>query len=466
MSSIVQKFGGTSVGQPQRLAIVAGIIARFAREGSVCAVVSAMSGRTKQEGTTSRLLAMLELALSGQQAAIGARIEELNQFHTGIIREAVSDQDEQGQASAYVQETLVDLANFLAALSEVRIGSERIRDRVIQVGEQLSAKILSHVLRSMQLNSAYVDLSELMDYEEGTKPDPKFFRKVQLHLSQVVKQFFQEKKIPIVTGYLGHIPGGIIETVGRGYSDYTAALCAVGLGAAQLQIWKEVDGIFSADPRKVEDARIIENISYKEAAELTYFGTEAVHPRTMEPCVLKNIPIRVRNILNIDNSGTLVSTYKGLEGNPIKAITAKESISIIDIESNKMLDAPGFIQHIGDVFAKHDASIDLMATSEVSVSLTVAGIDEEKTKSILRDLDEYGIASCEGGYASISIIGHGMKSTPGIAGRVFTIMGAERINIILISRGASERSISFVINERDAVRAVRLLHAKLIEQAD
>ena len=268
--------------------------------------------------------------------------------------------------------------------------------------------------------------------------------------------------MPVLTGYFGFVPGGIIQSIGRGYTDLTAALAAAAVGARELQIWKEVDGVFSADPRKVEDAHVLESITPDEAAELTYFGSEVIHPFTMEQVIKANIPIRIKNTLNPGAPGTIVDPDLDDSGpaRPATAVTAKRNITVININSNRMLMAYGFMERIFNVFEKYGIIIDLIATSEVSVSITVD--NEKNLDRAVADLKELGDVTVRRNLAILSLVGRGQKHCVGLAGRMFSELGSEQINIEMISQGASEINISCVIKDEHADRALRVIHSALV----
>lgn len=461
----VLKFGGTSVGTTERLHKVKDIILASQKKDSIAVCVSAMSGTTKKEGTTSRLLNAIDAASNGKSEGITSELNHILEFHKNIINATIKDQTRQSELLAYVEKELHFLQNFLEALLEIGEVTPRSRDRVISVGEILSAKILSEIINDSQKENKalFINLNQIMMDEEWNEADGSFFRILEEKIGTLVLERAKDYEILVLTGYVGRIPGGIIEKIGRGYTDYTAALTAAGSGAGSLEIWKEVDGIFSADPRKVSDAHVIPHISYLEAAELTFFGTEAIHPRTMEPCIRREIPIRVKNVLNPEGEGTLVNKEKkpSLKGIG-KALTQKSNIAVVNIESDRMNEAPGFIYNMGEIFYKHQVSIDLMATSEVSVSTTVHGIDSKKLQQLAEDLEKIGSISIIEGYSSISIIGHGMQHNIGVAGKVFSTLANNKINIVLISQGASELSISFIVEAKDAQKTIDVLHKEFL----
>jgi aspartate kinase len=410
---------------------------------------------------------MLDCTLTRDTKAIEQKIREMTDFHKKIIENAVQGDPIKKELLQFIDKEITSLFNFLLALVEIHEVTIRSRDRVISLGEILSARILEGVLNSLSEKKArFLNLDRLIPNNgQSDNDDDKFFLNAEKSLGKLLAKEAKKFPILVLTGFIGKIPGGIVETIGRGYTDFTASLAASGTNARQLEIWKEVDGIFSADPRKMPKAYTLTQISYLEAAELTFFGTEAIHPRTMEPCIRKQIPILVKNVLNPQGKGTIVNSEKRPSQTGIgKALTQKSNIFIINIESNKMNEAPGFIYRMGEIFYRHKVSIDLMATSEVSVSITVHDIDKEKLKNLKKELTKIGDVSIMDNLAAISIIGHGMQHKIGAAGAIFSTMGKNSINIVLISQGASELSISFVVKKEDADRAIRILHEEILNK--
>ena len=460
---IIMKFGGTSVGRADRLERIIQIIKNTSAQERTIAVVSAMSGKTKAEGTTSRLLNALDFAEKGETEKMKVEIADVLTYHAGMINEIFNKEELKKSTLEAARQMLDETLRFLSAISEIREITAATRDRVIAVGEQLSAMIIASLCSQEGIQAVYADLGSVLQKKNNMTVDSQFFYELGNQAKDLIEKLTSGKAIAIASGYIGHIPGGIIENVGRGYTDYTSALLAASYRAKELQIWKEVDGIFSTDPRKVKSAVILPEISFDEAAEMAFFGTEAIHPKTMGPCVKFDIPIRVKNVDNLDAQGTLVTKKKTEISKGPKCITVKSNITVLTVNSNNMLDAPGFIARMGEIFRKNNVSIDLMATSEVSVSISVHDLSEHSLAILEKELATIGDVSLMKRLNSVSVIGHGMQTTAGIAGKVFSTMGGKGVNIILISQGASELSISFVIKEEDGLAALQALHDMMLE---
>ncbi|HLV66492.1 MAG TPA: aspartate kinase [Polyangiaceae bacterium] len=459
---IVQKFGGTSVGNGERLKNVAAIIRRTREQHSVVAVVSAMSGTTKAEGTTSLLLAAAKSALS--QVPFDDALVLVEKNHVAAVEQAITSEALRAETIAFIREEIDRLRSFLKAIGVIRELSPRSQDAVLGVGERLSARILSAVLLDQGTPASYTDLSALVP-EGETEVDPAFFRRLEKRLAQLCRP--NDGTVPVVTGFFGMVPGGLLNAVGRGYTDFTAALIAAGLGkdeAREMQVWKEVDGIFTADPRKVPNARVLSRVSAAEAAELTYFGSEVLHPFTMERVVAANVPIRIKNTFRPEGEGTVIAAYEGEQPRHVTAVTTKGGVTVLTITSNRMYNAYGFLARVFSALERHGVVVDLVSTSEVSISCTVDKLAAaERARA---DLERLGHVLLTPGRAILSIVGEGMKYATGTAGKMFSTLGAAGVNVEMISQGASEINISCVVREEDAPKGLVAIHRAFLEPSD
>jgi len=455
MGTIIQKYGGTSVGSGERLKQVAAIIENTLRHNPVIAVVSAMSGTVKAEGTTSLLLQASDAAVRGRSFA--EPLEKLRQHHLAAVDSAISTPRLEVELEAFVEEELARLTRFLEAVTVIRELSPRTQDIVLSVGERLSARLLAGVLMDRDVPALWHDLTYLVPDEEE-RVDPPFFRRMQQRLAELFTH--DERQVPVVTGFFGLVPGGLLNAVGRGYTDFTAALISAGLGAEraeEMQVWKEVDGIFTADPRKVASARVLPTISPAEAAELTYFGSEVLHPFTMERVTNAAIPIRIKNTFNPDGAGTvIVPTPRPKDARPVTAVTSKGGVTIFTIQSNRMVNAYGFMAGVFRVLEAHGVVVDLISTSEVSVSCTVE--DARAVERARPELEKLGQVTIVPNRAILAIVGEGMTTMPGIAGRMFSALGVSNVNVEMISQGSSEINISCVVRQEDIARGLEAVH--------
>ncbi|KAI8818112.1 Aspartate/glutamate/uridylate kinase [Fimicolochytrium jonesii] len=434
---VVQKYGGTSVGNAERMLQVANIVRGSVLQNRVVVVLSAMSSQKKSEGTTSRLLEAVTEVLKPNSQRYLDIIDIVEEGHLETIRKSIQQGSSvssenigpiQASAEADIRAECQRLRSFMAAAEVIDEISPRSRDVIISTGEKLSARIFTALLQSQGHNAVYVDLSKLIDAKFDEKRiDQSFYDYLVQRLSTIFAAFTPQQ-IPVVTGYLGPVPGGILSTIGRGYTDLTAALVAVALKARELQIWKEVDGIFTADPRKAPRARLLPSISPEEAAELTYYGSEVIHPFTMEQVIRASIPIRIKNAFKPDGNGTVIvpdgwrhpqhsdaievvtpngtrlprdapqnSSTSSSSPSPKRptAVTIKENAIVLNVHSNRKSVAHGFFAHIFLALDRHGVVVDLISTSQVHVSMALGGnVNEERLGKALAELRTYGTVSC------------------------------------------------------------------------
>ncbi len=458
MEYIVQKFGGTSIGRAGRMQNVANIVRKTIDSGEQSVVVlSAMSDSGKKEGTTSRLMnAAHEAIVKGSYYKI---IDLIEIHHLEVVNKIIDDLRIRVQLEDEIREELQKLKSFLDAIQVIGEISQRSMDVIISTGEKLSARIFSALLNSMGTDSDYINLDNLVD-KPFREIDKRFCHHLQKKLGQIVKH--SGARICVVTGFFGFVPNGILKSIGRGYTDFTASLIAVGVEAKELQIWKEVDGIFTADPAKVPTARVLKSVSPDEASELTYFGSEVIHPFTMEQVMSANIPVRIKNTFNPSLEGTIIDPGKGKQdiGKGPTAVTVKRDVTLVNIQSNRMLMAYGFMSKVFEVFNRYEIVIDLIATSEVNVSLTIS--QNQNLELALKELKKLGEVTVRKNLAILSLVGQGMQNTLGIAGDMFSRLAKEGVNIEIISQGASEINISCAIEDKNSDKALKAVHKMLV----
>ena len=414
-------------------------------------VVSAMGK------TTDRLLEVLEAAMAGQDAvaqrvlsAIRARTEEAARPLLGERAEPVLGQ---------VDELFGSLESMARAVAVLKSVPEDARDAFLAHGERISVAVVAAVLAARKLPAVAFDARDVIKTDDAfgrARPDVK---EIGRRSAQALAPLLAEGRIPVVGGFMGAAPDGRTTTLGRGGSDYTAALLGAALNASVVEIWTDVDGMMTTDPRVVRGARVIESISFEEASELAYFGARVLHPMTVAPAIEKAIPVRVRNSRRADLPGTEIRASAPSGGGPVRAIAFKRGLTTVDMVTTRMLMASGFLATLFEVFARHRTPVDLVATSEVSVSVTVD--DPERLPDVRRDLEEVADVEIVPGRALVCLVGQDLKHTPGIAARIFRAV--ETINILMISQGASQRNVSFVVEDKDADEAVRRLHRELFE---
>ncbi|OBA23410.1 aspartate kinase [Metschnikowia bicuspidata var. bicuspidata NRRL YB-4993] len=485
---IIQKFGGTSVGKfPEN--IVDSIVKEFSKHSRVAVVCSARSSNTKSEGTTSRLLRAADLAT--ENADFATLLQVIEDDHTQNARDKIKDETLQKDLIAQSHLEIKRAHELLHASKVIGEISPRTLDSIMSIGEKLSCLFMSSLMNDRGLKSVYIDLSDVipLDYDFSKGFDANFYLFLSSRLGEKAAAI-EPGVTPVFTGYFGTVAGGLLNGVGRGYTDLCAALIAVGVQAEELQIWKEVDGIFTADPRKVPTARLLDSVTPDEAAELTYYGSEVIHPFTMEQVIKAKIPIRIKNVENPTGKGTIIypdnigrrgeatpphppAAYETLSSSYIQthkrrsatAITAKQDIVVINVHSNRKTLSHGFLASLFSTMDRFKLVVDLICTSEVHVSMALQVQQEQEVnlKYALKELRLMGTLDVTRDMAIVSLVGKQMANLIGIAGNMFKILADKNINIEMISQGANEINISAVINSKDTILALKSIHAILLE---
>jgi aspartate kinase len=450
-SPTVLKFGGTSVGDSAACERVAGIV-RSHGGARPLVVVSAMSG------VTDGLLAALDGAARDPAAALES-LQPLLERHRTVARRLLAP-DAATTFQAYLDRAQQVLAELLQRIERTPDERPALRDEGLSFGEQLAATLLTAVLAARGLPARCVDARRCIVTDEnhgGAVPlQPDTDRRTRDELGPVL----DGGMVPVMGGYIAATRTGVTTTLGRGGSDYSAALVGAALDAAEIQIWTDVSGVLTADPRIVKGARTIPRLSYAEAAELAYFGAKVLHPRTIQPALDRRIPVRICNSHAPDDPGTLVTAEADIWPETVKAIAHKRGITIVQVASARMLGAYGFLRALFEVFDRHRTAVDVVATSEVSVSLSVE--EGAALPAILEDLRPLGEVQVEPRRAIVCVVGEGLRRTPGIAARLFDTI--RDINVLLISQGASQVNLTFIVEEAQVGEAVARLHAALLER--
>ncbi|KAJ3117273.1 Aspartokinase [Phlyctochytrium bullatum] len=410
--TIVKKFGGTSVGTAERMKHVASIVKTSLQESKVIVVLSAMSSYIKAEGTTSMLLEAAEDILLPNSTRYLDIVGMIESNHLKAVDEAISNPEIRSKIEAEVRADCQKLRSFMSAAEIIDEISPRSRDIIISNGEKLSARIFTSVLADQGVKASFVNLDKLVTkHFEMKSLDQSFYDYLTQRMAEVVKEH-PEDAVLVVTGYLGPVPGSILTTIGRGYTDLTAALMAVATGAEELQIWKEVDGIFTADPRKAQNAKLLSTISPEEASELTYYGSEVIHPFTMEQVIRASIPIRIKNTFKPEGQGTLILPNSDEVGTvpsgiaprrdsiPSKhatAVTIKDNVVVLNVHSNRKSVSHGFFAQIFSTLDRFGIVVDLISTSEVHVSMALnPNILQKRLETAITELKKWGTVAPEG----------------------------------------------------------------------
>ena len=443
------KFGGTSVGDVAAFNRVFHIVSTQIERRPVV-VVSAM---TK---VTDALLAAFETAKKGDFAEAIASLEPHFERHVAVSRQFISE-DGPNAFNSELEFARGELADLLMRVSRRSLPLSMLRDAVVSYGEQLSSRLLAEVLKAKGINTRQVDSRRLIVTDDEYGAAQPIWDETEKLVKLELEPLVAAGEVPIMGGFIAGNRGGETTTLGRGGSDYSAALVAAALRAGELQIWTDVTGVMTCDPRICGEARTIPVLSYEEAAELAYFGAKVLHPKTIKPAVDHGIPVRVCNTFEPDEVGTMVIGNSGETPNKIKSIAHKKNITVLRITSARMLGSYGFMSALFQVFERYRTVIDVVSTSEVSVALTLdnaASLDQ-----IVTELERLGDVEFEPGYAVICVVGEGLRASTGLAAKVFSTI--DDINIALVSHGASSVNLTFVIKEEFVANVIKRLHGEL-----
>jgi len=450
---IVMKFGGTSVESASAIERVASIVkARTERRPVV--VVSAMGK------TTNKLLAIAHAAIGGHRADYIAQIHDLRDFHSREARLVVplAERAELDRTLDEHFQELTELVKGLAILGEL---TPRSIDAISSYGERLSSYIVSLAFAHYGMKAGHVDARRVIVTDQRHTQAAPLYSQTYARLAREIPPLAKES-IVVMGGFIGATEDGVTTTLGRGGSDFTAAIVGAGLGAEEIQIWTDVDGMLTADPTIFSGGHRVKIISFAEAAELAYFGAKVLHPATVIPAVEKNIPVLILNSRRPEVEGTRIVSESVPCKNTVKSIACKRKITLVNVHSTRMLMAHGFLKRIFEVFERFETPVDMVATSEVSVSLTID--NTRRLAEVCAELRQFSEVSVEESQAIVCLVGDNIRYTPGVAARVFHAL--ESVNIRMISQGASLLNLSFVVAEADLKRAIESLHGEFFAQLD
>jgi aspartokinase/homoserine dehydrogenase 1 len=467
--TLVMKFGGTSVGDAAAMAQAVDIVRQAHLNWPRLVVVTSALSRT-----TDLLLDSAEHAAHGDLGAAYLAETRLRSAHHAIADALIGDLARCAQVKQEINHLITDFLNLCQAISILGEATPRALDAVSSLGERLSVRLLAAAIESAGTPAQFVESTQLIitdDCFQNAHPD---FEITRQHTRQVLEPVLSQGRVPVVTGFIGSTPKGIITTLGRGGSDYSAGILGAVLPAHDVWIWTDVDGVMSADPRLEPMARTIPELSYREVAELAYFGAKVLHPKTIRPVIQAGIGLRICNTFNPTHPGTrLVADSVGRSDGTIKAVTAIYGQRLVTIEGRGMLGVPGVAARTFSAVASTGTSVPLItqASSEQSICFAVPA---ESTPQILSALEtafsqELENRDIDSVWATdevvlITVVGAGMIHTPGIAGRIFTALGKKNVNVIAIAQGSSEVSISLVVAANDAELAVHALHELILEK--
>jgi aspartate kinase len=451
---IVMKFGGTSVQDAQAIDRIAKIVRDRLAENPVV-IVSALAKITDQ------LLAMAAAAEAGDRTKALDLCRAARERHYATASDLLGEKAFAPLAPVLEADFngLEDLLRGVVAVGEL---TGRTTDSISGFGERVSSKIAAAAFAQRGIDAAHVDSRQCVVTDANFGKAVPQFEETNARLVELVKPLLDRGRVPVMGGFIGATREGIATTLGRGGSDFSAAIVGAGLGATRIEIWTDVDGMMTTDPNMCPEARRIKTISFEEAAELAYFGAKVLHPATLLPAIQKNIPVLILNSRNPGCEGTRITATAPKSKSVFKAIAAKKRITIVDVVATRMLMAHGFLKSIFEVFADHRCPVDMVSTSEVSVSVTVDS--NESIAAIAADLGKLADVKYEGRKAIVCLVGENIRNTPGIAAKVFSAIAD--VNIQMISQGASEINISFVIDEPDVPKVVSRLHQVFFSEID
>ncbi len=455
------KFGGTSIANGKNMCNVSNIIKDYVKKGNeIVVVVSALAN------ITNLLIEKAEKLKNGNEEEIQEFIKKLVEKHVKVIDVAIKNTNLKEKTKLKIINIISELEKSLTGICYVGELTLKTKDQVLSFGERLSAVIVSATLNDQKIESQHFTGKEagiVTDSEFGEANPLMNFTTHQV--IERIKPLLEKKIIPVITGFIAANQNGTVTTLGRGGSDYTATILGVALDCNEVWIWTDVDGIMTSDPKIIAEAKTIAGLSYGEAAEMAIFGAKAMHPRALEPAIKKQIPVRILNVFNPKNTGTLISEGPEVESKEVvKAIALIRDVSMINIKGAGMVGAPGSYANIFNILGKNDINIMMVssAVSEANISLIINRNQTQKAMSTLeiallgRNIGNE--VTSEDDVCVIAVMGANMKGSLGVASRIFTAVANKKINIRMIAQGSSELNISIVVKEKDGALAVNTIH--------
>jgi aspartate kinase len=457
---ITMKFGGTSVGDVQRLKEVVAIVRSNLAQRPVV-VASAMSG------ITDMLLNAAQLAVQREMETVQKTVEAIKDKHLQIAEALVSDEARRKELFQLQRPLLEKLSALYRGVSLLGELSPRSLDIIASFGEMLSCMQIAAILNDHGITAQFVDARKLIRTDAYFGEAAVNFSLTNANIRNALLPQVQSGVVPVVTGFIGSTEDGITTTLGRSGSDYTGSIVGAALESEEIWIWTDVDGVMTADPRYVKGAVVLPEISYREAAEMSYFGAKVIHPKTMQPAIENSIPIRIKNTFNPSHPGTLISKMSSAVPGIVKNVTSINDLGLISIEGNGMVGVPGISARIFAALARISVNVMMIsqASSEHNICFIVPQRDCQRAMQALRSEFESDIArkmvddiKLREGASIVAVVGEGMQGVPGIAGKTFSAVAREKVNVIAIAQGSSELNISLVVPQADARKAVQAIH--------
>ena len=467
MRMLTMKFGGTSVGSPEAIANVVNIVGEETAQGNrVVVVVSAMSG------ITDALINSVIEAAAGNKWGYLSCSQKLRDRHAEAVHLLTAPGKDRDSVLAEIDRLLVQHVELCHAVNTLGEATARISDAVIAFGERMSSRVVAAALRQQGIKAQAFDAGNFIVTDNNFGSAAPLWDITEARIREKLLPVVEVGVVPVITGFIGATSDGHATTLGRGGSDYSGAIFAAYTDSDELMIWTDVDGVMTTDPRIDKRARVLSSISYTEVGELAFYGAKVLHPKTVQPILKRGIPMRVRNTFNPSFPGTLIEETSEPCHTVIKAVTCVRSVSLVTVSGRGMIGVPGIAGRTFLATAKAGANILMISqsSSEQSfcfvvtddrVSAAVDAIEGELGEEIARqDVESVAVLR---EVAVVTVVGSGMRGTPGVAGRVFTVLGESEVNVVAIAQGSSECSISFVVEEENLNRAVIGLHDLALE---
>jgi aspartate kinase len=454
---LVMKFGGTSVKDADAIRRLTAIVAKARTAGTrthaavrgPLVVVSALSK------VTDALLTLAANAVNGDGSAIAGSIEALRARHHDVASGVVRDAGKLAELTRAIDGDLAELTTLVHALTVVHDASPRLQDAIAAIGELLSSRIVAAALEQTGLPATWVDARTVL-VTDAESPASPLMDDTRARCREQLLPLIARGRMPVLGGFIGATAAGVTTTLGRGGSDYSASIFGVSVGAEEIQIWTDVDGMLTADPRVIAGPRMLPRLSFAEASELAYFGAKVLHPSTITPAVAEEIPVRILNSQRPDGAGTLITRDGAADPPSLTAIACKRDVTVIDIVSTRMLMAHGFLRRLFEVFERHRTAVDVVTTSEVSVSVTID--DVRRLDEIVADLSTFAEVTVTGEMALVCAVGERLRTDPTLSAR---IVGAlDGFPLRMVSQAGSRRNVTFVLPQADLVEAMQHLHER------
>jgi len=469
VSMLTMKFGGTSVGSAEAIGRAAEIVQSYSTEWDhVAVVVSAMNG------VTDILIGAAEGAARGNLENYQQVVASLRTRHHQTIEALIPGEGQRAELLRTVDSTIDEFASLCHGVSILGEVTPRAMDTISSMGERINARVVAAALCQIGIESEAVDATRLIVTDNTFRNAVPLMEETQAQINTHLKPMIEKGILPVITGFMGATKDGLTTTLGRGGSDYSAAIIAVCLDSDQVWTWTDVDGVMTADPKLIPDAQIIPLLSYAEVSELAYFGAKVLHPRTIRPVVERNIPLWVKNTFNPTCPGSEI--VRDAENTPgtVKAVTTIRGMSIVTVEGTGMMGVPGIAARTFSAVASRGASVLMIiqASSEQSICFVIPTGDVPDVLQALEEQLALELARRDiervwalNGVNIVTAVGAGMRHTPGVAARIFSALAEDDINIIAIAQGSSDCSISLVLKAEDELKAIRQIHAEVIANA-